>query len=169
MQHLVCRDIHMLWPAFAQKVKAGLRTYAEQVVNERGGYPVDIFETWRSMDRMAELYAQGRTSGSQIVTNSKPGYSWHFYGCAVDIVFKNPKTKQWTWDGPWDSLAPHLLAQGLEWLGSKKSGFIDRPHFQLTGGMKVGDAFKLQQQVGLMAVWMEIQKRLDEKKAKAYV
>lgn len=158
MQAQRYRDMNLLWPVLAAKVEAGLKSYRNEAAAKGGLLPADVFETWRSMERMTELYMQGRETAGKIVTNAKPGHSWHYFGCAVDIVFRDPRTKNWTWLGDFDKLAPHLIAQGLTWLGTSK--FPDKPHFELTGGLKVAEALAMQRANGLQSVWLEIEKRL---------
>lgn len=55
-------------------------------------YEPYIFEGYRTPERQAELYAQGRTKPGAIVTNAAPGESRHNSGNAVDIYFRNKET-----------------------------------------------------------------------------
>ncbi|MCP3681683.1 MAG: M15 family metallopeptidase [bacterium] len=55
-------------------------------------YEPFIFEAFRSNERQAQLYAQGRTKGGNIVTKARPGQSPHNVGKAVDIYFRDKKT-----------------------------------------------------------------------------
>jgi peptidoglycan L-alanyl-D-glutamate endopeptidase CwlK len=105
------------------------------------GHPVRIVEGYRSLERQAELYAQGRTTPGPKVTNAKPGYSWHNYGLAVDFVFK--KEGYNASDKLWKTLGAIIERHGFEWGGSPdwiKAGFNDRPHAQLTKGYTIEDA-----------------------------
>lgn len=159
MQAEKYRDLNLLWPVFKSKVEAGLKSYRNEQAVKGGLLQIDVFETWRSMDRMCELWKQGRETDGKIVTYSKPGHSWHYFGLAVDIVFRDPRTKNWSWLGDWEKVAPHFVAQGLEWLGQGPK-FVDKPHFELTGGMKVSEALAMQQASGLQAVWLEVERRI---------
>lgn len=98
------------------------------------GHPMFVSEGFRSEERQAELYAQGRTKPGKIVTNAKPGESLHNTGRAVDIVFdsKNP----WADSHPWqvagqvgESIA---IAMGVNvsW-GGRWAGLRDLPHWQI--------------------------------------
>lgn len=89
------------------RIISGLRTYAEQ----------DI------------LYAQGRTTPGNIVTNARGGYSSHNFGIAFDIgVFEG---KKYMPDSPKYKAAGVLGRDlGLEWGGNWKT-MVDQPHFQL--------------------------------------
>jgi hypothetical protein len=89
------------------------------------GTPIRITEGFRTAERQAELYAQGRTTPGKIVTNAKPGQSNHERGTAFDIVF----TKL-GYDGPWDVAAMLGRSFGLK-PGHYWAGFKDSPHFEL--------------------------------------
>jgi hypothetical protein len=100
---------------------------------EEMGLPMRIIEGYRSPERQAELYAQGRTKPGAIVTNAKPGQSLHQYGCACDLVFRdlgyNASSAQWALFGR------TAERHGFEWGGSRKwkdAGIVDKPHIQLT-------------------------------------
>lgn len=145
---VISRDLDLCWFIFAQKLATGLAEANKQ------GMHCDVFEAWRSPERQANLFAQGRTAPGPIVSWSEPWMSWHQYGCAADIVFKDAKNN-WTWEGPYDQLSKVMKAQGLEWLGPK-----DKPHFQLSGGLPVVEARKIYQKSGLQLVWATILGRL---------
>lgn len=61
--------------------------YALQVFDEAGLEPI-VTEGVRSPERQAQLYAQGRTSPGQIVTNARPWESAHQYGLAIDVTVR---------------------------------------------------------------------------------
>lgn len=92
--------------------------------------PVYLKEGFRTAKRQDELYAQGRTLPGGIITNAKGLQSYHNYGLAFDLVFKdyeyNPPA-DW-----WDTLGREGRALGLEW-GGGWIDFKDRPHFELPG------------------------------------
>ena len=100
------------------------------------GHPVRIVEGYRSPQRQAELYAQGRTTPGDIVTRAQPGESLHQYGVAVDFVFK--KQGYDASDELWQTLGVVGERHGFEWGGAWK-GFTDKPHFQLTLGYNLHD------------------------------
>jgi peptidoglycan L-alanyl-D-glutamate endopeptidase CwlK len=95
--------------------------------------------TYRSDDEQAALFAQGRTTPGNIVTNAPPGQSAH--NCvdpagnpaahAFDIVpVVNGKPD---WDGThpvWEQAGKIGESVGLEWAGRWHS-FKEKPHFQL--------------------------------------
>lgn len=98
------------------------------------GHPMFVSEGFRSEERQAELYAQGRTKPGKIVTNAKPGQSLHNTGRAVDIVFdsKNP----WADSHPWETAGQVgesiAIAMGINvsW-GGRWAGLRDLPHWQI--------------------------------------
>ena len=97
----------------------------------KNGHPVRLVEGYRSPARQTKLYNQGRTTPGNIVTNAKAGQSFHNFGVAVDFVFRkegyNASVAQWELLGEVGKL------QGFEW-GGDWSGFVDRPHLQMTLG-----------------------------------
>jgi peptidoglycan L-alanyl-D-glutamate endopeptidase CwlK len=108
----------------------GLRTHAEQ----------------------AGLYAQGRTAPGPIVTNSKPGFSLHQYGCAFDTCFSGPNPFPDDDDFLWQEFGRLAEAYGFIW-GGHFSGLIDRPHVQKTYGLSVKAIRELYAGNGLISVW----------------
>jgi peptidoglycan L-alanyl-D-glutamate endopeptidase CwlK len=89
------------------------------------------FRTWAEQDL---LYAQGRTSPGNIVTNAKGGESWHCFGCAADCAPMNPDDTTMDWNPAhpsWQRMEAIGISLGLN------SGSVwdhpDNPHFQLTG------------------------------------
>ena len=108
-----------------------VKELAEQLVNEawvRLKVRVIVVHTLRDYAEQGHLYAKGRTEPGPIVTNAKPGYSWHNFGLAFDVAFLTPEGKI-TWDGPWDALGKLGEELGLIWGGNFKK-LKDRPHFE---------------------------------------
>ncbi len=84
--HLLQRVQHQLdsfYPPFLERVLALLSSCEESghtyYVTGSGGF--------RSPAEQATLYFQGRTTKGPVVTNARPYFSLHNYGCAVDVVF----------------------------------------------------------------------------------
>lgn len=100
---------------------------------QEAGTPIRITEGYRSPERQAELYAQGRTAPGKIVTNAKQCESIHQYGCAFDVVFI--KTG---YEGNWDKLGQLGKMLGFTWGGDFKS-IKDKPHFEMTMGYRIID------------------------------
>ncbi len=119
-----------LHPTLQSKVRALVENAHKRGLN------IQVFEGMRSIERQNALYAQGRDAqgnvvdASKIVTKVKGGNSHHNYGVAVDVVFHGDKP--WGEHHDWAGLGKSGEEAGLEWGGSWK-GFVDRPHFQLSG------------------------------------
>lgn len=65
---------------------------AAQPIAKKHGITIDIISGLRSWSQQASLFAQGRTKPGRIVTNARPGSSWHNYGLAIDLgLFANGK------------------------------------------------------------------------------
>jgi peptidoglycan LD-endopeptidase CwlK len=104
------------------------------------GINVLITQGLRTIAEQNELYAQGRTKPSKIVTNAKGGYSYHNFGLAFDIVIQNADGSLcWnTGDKRWQTVGAIGKSLGLEWGGEWRK-FPDYPHFQLTFGLTLAD------------------------------
>lgn len=128
----VCKDLNKLHP----KVKE----LAEQLLKEcaLSGLNIKISETYRSVERQDELYAQGRTKKGNIVTYSRGSdmSSYHQWGLAFDI-FNNVKGHEYD-IAVLSKVGAIGQKLGLEWGGSWKN-FKDYPHFQYTFGLSIAD------------------------------
>lgn len=104
------------------------------------GIELAVTQGLRTMEEQAALYAQGRTAPGPVVTNAKPGSSWHNFGLAFDVAVVVGGKPTWPNDEAlWQRIGALGKAQGLAWGGDFES-FKDRPHFQLTGGLTLADA-----------------------------
>ena len=120
------------------QLKPLVKRNAQEIVKEMKelGHPVRIVEGYRSMEKQAGYYNQGRTTPGNIITNAKPGQSFHNYGVAVDFVFRKEgynASKEL-----WETLGTVGKKHGFEW-GGDWSGFVDRPHMQYTAGYSLHD------------------------------
>lgn len=101
-------------PAVMFRVTQGLRTWTEQ----------------------AQLYAQGRTAPGKVITDAAPGYSWHNFGCAVDVVPMIDIGPDWDVTHPvWQRMMAAGDSLGLVHVDIKTrlGAHRDYPHFQMTG------------------------------------
>lgn len=102
------------------------------------GIDVLITSTYRDYESQEVLYNQGRTTKGKVVTNAKPGYSYHNFRCAFDFVpLVNGKPA-------WDNLDLFGIcgriaeSVGLEWAG-RWVKFRELAHCQYTGGLTLAD------------------------------
>jgi peptidoglycan L-alanyl-D-glutamate endopeptidase CwlK len=90
-----------------------------------------IVQGSRSYSTQAQLYAQGRTTPGNIVTNAAPGTSAHNYGAAYDIGVFGPSGYQGGGDA-YTILGPAAAPPGVSW-GNNIPGFPkgDLGHYEL--------------------------------------
>ncbi len=134
-------DISRLHPA----IRDAVALIRKQLHSEK--IPFEVFEAFRTPERQAELYSQGRTRPGDKVTWALPWQSMHQYGLAVDFVLK--VGGKWSWDdsGPeaayWTRLHELARAQRMTPLYNKQGKLIEAPHVQLVGltaeRMQAGD------------------------------
>jgi peptidoglycan L-alanyl-D-glutamate endopeptidase CwlK len=127
------RRLEDLAPAVQQRAKA--------LVNAAKDAGVDLLitSTYRSNEEQAALYAQGRTKPGAIVTNARPGDSYHNWRCAFDVVPLRNGKPVWGTSGPdgdlWRKIGEMGEAVGLEWAGRWTGKLREVAHFQYTGGL----------------------------------
>lgn len=83
------------------------------------------------MDTQQAIYEQGRTAPGKVVTNAKPGDSFHNYGLAFDVVPRAYKSQpDWNPSGEaWGKIGVIGKRLGLVWGGDWTKP--DKPHFHL--------------------------------------
>ena len=99
--------------------------------------------TLRTFAEQDGLYAQGRTTKGNIVTNAKGGLSYHNYGLALDIVLIDGKNASWDIKKDYDSdgkadwieVVNIFKQYGWTWGGDWK--FLDAPHFEKPLGYSI--------------------------------
>ena len=93
------------------------------------GIKIKVISGLRSYEEQDALYAQGRTTEGNIVTNAKGGFSNHNFGVAFDIgVFEG--TSYLGESAKYRAVGVLGSELGLEWGGNWKT-IVDQPHFQL--------------------------------------
>ena len=104
------------------------------------GATLRITQGERSYEEQDALFAQGRTTDGDRVTNARGGESYHNFGRAIDVVpldeGGSPDWSAGTIDGGWERLGELGEDQGLDWGGNWNS-FQDRPHFEDPRGQSV--------------------------------
>lgn len=110
---------------------------------KKGGMNVGLYSGVRTFKEQDILYLEGRDAAgnvvdaSAVVTNAKGGMSYHNYGVAGDIVFKDSKGN-WTWDikdEMWAKLGLIGQTAGLDWGIKINKTKLDEDHFQYTKGL----------------------------------
>uniref|UniRef100_UPI0035CA4330 M15 family metallopeptidase n=1 Tax=uncultured Sphingomonas sp. TaxID=158754 RepID=UPI0035CA4330 len=126
-----------------------VRVMAQQLLDrtKAAGIPLIVTFTRRSLARQAALYAQGRTTAGAIVTNAKPGDSFHNYGLALDVVptellalphWGDTPDHQAHTDVLWAQLGAIGKSIGFRW-GGEFHSIRDRPHFEWSGSLTLAD------------------------------
>ena len=138
----VATKVHLtkLEPSVKKKVKLLISKA------QKAGIDLRIIESHRDCQRQNELYAQGRTSPGNIVTNAKCGQSSHNYQLAVDVA-EYKDGKPWWNSTNWEQIGRIGESVGLEW-GGRWTSFIDKPHFQDLGGRSISSRFQEFQKSG---------------------
>lgn len=126
------RNIDDLHPNVAAKCRDFLARCKAEGIN------VLITSTYRDHESQAALYTQGRTTPGKIVTNAKPGQSWHNWRVAFDFVPIVNGKAQWNDAKLFARCGEIAEASGLEWAG-RWAKFKEMAHCQYTGGLKLAD------------------------------
>jgi peptidoglycan L-alanyl-D-glutamate endopeptidase CwlK len=97
-----------------------------------------ITSTYRDKECQAALYAKGRTAPGRIVTNARPGYSYHNWCVAFDFVPIVHGKPAWNDAGLFERCGVIAESCGLEWAGRWKR-FREMAHCQYTGGLTLAE------------------------------
>ena len=101
-----------------------------------------ITEGYRSFERSAALYAQGRTKPGQIVSNAKAGQSYHNYGLSFDMAIQVNGKFDWSVNHNWMVCVNIFKAHGFFWGGDFSGKFKDYPHFENRFGLNWREMLK---------------------------
>lgn len=118
------------------------------------------FYGMRTFEESQKLYSQGRSSPGQIVSNAKPGFSPHNYGCASDwTIFDVHEKPIWmNHDDPrWDEYRDAIKKANLAW-GANFHNLPDWPHNELPLDCSWGDVGRLCEKYG----YIDAQKFIEE-------
>jgi peptidoglycan L-alanyl-D-glutamate endopeptidase CwlK len=121
------RQLRDLRPEVMQK--------AVQFINACGAHGIEVLitSTYRDFESQQVLYNQGRTTPGKIVTNAKPGQSFHNFGVAFDFVPIVNGKAVWEDEALFARCGELAESCGLEWAGRWKN-FKELAHCQFTGG-----------------------------------
>lgn len=143
-----------------------LRTRVLELLEETEkatGLKTRITRVFSSYEQQQKLYAQGRTAAGEIVTNAKPGRSFHNFGLAADICFRGPDPyliKNPIGEKIWSSFGERARNLGLVWGGGFK--IFDKPHVQFSATLSIEDCIRFSMDGGIDNLWMEIDRRLGK-------
>lgn len=146
------RDITMCHPR--------LQKLAAQLIEEcrKQGLVIGIGESFRTVEEQDVLYAQGRTTSGNIVTNAKGSSysSQHQWGIAFDFFRNDGKGAYNEAGGFFERVGELGKRLGLGWGGDWKS-IVDKPHLYLPDWGST--TLQLKQRYGtpekFKAVWSE--------------
>ena len=107
------------------------------------GIDLLVTSTYRDNESQAALFAQGRTKPGLVVTNARPGQSWHNWRCAFDVVPLRHGKPVWGTSGHdgnlWRKVGELGESVGLEWAGRWTGKLREMAHFQYTGGLTLAE------------------------------
>lgn len=154
------RDINKLHPRLIQKLNL-LKEAAK-----KAGLKIGIGECVRTAAEQDKLYAKGRTTEGEIVTNAKGSTysSMHQWGVAFDFYRDDGKGIYEDKDGFFKKVGKIGKELGLVWGGDWKS-LPDKPHFQMPDFGDDTKALKKQYKTPkkFFASWEEEEMTLEEK------
>ena len=155
----------------------GLRPLVFRVLEDvylRCNRRIGVAQGMRSMEEQLSLYAKGRTlsggkwsvtSPGEVVTNAKPGLSFHCYGLAFDAAWsgldpylqKETRAEQ---EELWRLYGEVGKSHGFKWGGDFRlaNGARDLPHLEMAYGLSLAELTELHERGGLKAVWAYIDK-----------
>jgi peptidoglycan LD-endopeptidase CwlK len=103
------------------------------------GFDVLITSTYRDNDAQQALWQQGRGTPGMIVTNAKPGESFHNYKLAFDFVPLVNGKCSWGDSSVFTQCGTIGKDLGLEWAGDWTGKLREMAHCQWTGGLSIKD------------------------------
>ena len=145
MDKITLQRIELIHPVLRDEVREIYDVICERVSKKAA---VRFTHTLRTFKEQAEIYAKGRTAPGKIVSNARPGRSWHNYGMAVDIVLLVGGGALWDiktdfdGDGRPDWIEAVQVFKEYGWEAGIDWKFSDPPHFQKTLGNTIDQMHK---------------------------
>jgi LAS superfamily LD-carboxypeptidase LdcB len=139
------KNLQDLAPFFSQLLQLAIAEAQEQ------GYPVFLFEGYRSPERQDYLFSQGRSREGKIITKARAWHSWHQFGLAADLAFKKDGKWAWSKDDPWEKVHDIMEEYGFETLSWEQA------HVQMIGSFNIAKASKIAKDHGLLVLWSIIE------------
>ena len=138
-QHSIVQ-LQLLHPKIKDKA---IGAYNEAVKATPIGVHPYIDQTYRTFAESDKIYAQGRTTPGEIISNAKAGQSYHNYGLALDFNLQINGKDIWDETNPnWITVVNIFKSHGFSWGGDWK-GFKDHPHLEIRLGYNWKDLFVL--------------------------
>lgn len=113
--------INKLHPAIKEKAGRFI------IETRKRGIPMIMTSGLRDFAEQQILYNQGRTTPGAIITNAKPGDSFHNYALAFDAI---PNVSDWKNYPRYNEIVAIAESLGLRWGGNFKT-ILDKPHFEI--------------------------------------
>jgi peptidoglycan L-alanyl-D-glutamate endopeptidase CwlK len=111
----------------------------------KAGITILVTDGFRSSEEQNAIYAKGRTTEGNVVTQVQGGHSYHNYGLAIDFALRTKKG-QVVWDmeydgnkngqSDWMEVVAIAKRLGFSWGGDWKN-FPDYPHLQMDFGYSI--------------------------------
>jgi peptidoglycan L-alanyl-D-glutamate endopeptidase CwlK len=153
----------------------GVRAQALEVIDQvylKTKKRIRVTSSIRSMEEQQDIFRQGRVQKNgewiisdpkKIITNAKPGSSWHNFGLALDYAWvgMDPYLEKETparFEELWGTLGYVGKNLGFTWGIKLANGSTDRPHLEMTFGMTLVEAMQAYQVAGLSSVWRALDK-----------
>lgn len=137
------RNLATLHPEVADK----FRIIIGKLIDK--GHDVRLISGNRTCSEQDSLYAKGRTTSGNIVTNAPCGKSYHNYALAGDLAFY-VDGKYWN-DAPWQEYGNLCKELGGEWGGDWES-LYDPPHCQFNEGYTINELYAMYQETGKLRI-----------------
>lgn len=144
MNNCVCKGNNL---ACRSKISCAAKNFINEV-DKSMGIKLRVIQGYRTYAEQDALYAQGRTTKGNKVTNAKGGQSNHNFGLAIDVAEIKNGTIDWNeQETVLAKVAPIGKKWGFEWGGDWKS-FKDKPHFEMMFGKSLSQLRTLYEQNG---------------------
>lgn len=133
------KELNTLHPKFRQ---SAIDAWTEAQAAMPDNVKIVVTQGLRSFEESDKLYAQGRTTPGEIVSNSKAGQSYHNYGLAFDFKMVTNGHDDWVIGPNWLKVVDIMKKHGMGW-GGDFTSIIDNPHFENRYGFRWQDLLKM--------------------------
>ena len=117
-------------------------------VDQSLGIKLRVIQGFRTFAEQDDLYAQGRTTSGNKVTNAKGGQSNHNFGLAIDVAELKNGNIDWNEQ---ETVLPQIAPIGKKWgfkWGGDWTSIKDKPHFEMMFDKNIGELLKLYKENG---------------------